>query len=192
MFQWSSWLQPQDQETQTVGVSIERFCIMCYPNKCDVSLWICSIGQFFSVFGVLLFLTVLGRAAFVLPLSALSNYCTKSPNTKISPHHQVQTTHLLLWILDGYLTGSLHSCGLYVCISLHPNDKSQNLKPICEELMYNWIKGLDRPLIVQSTVVSFVFSYLFRILGDEGLNQVAFRGPPTLCNRKSLPIFLAT
>jgi NhaP-type Na+/H+ and K+/H+ antiporter len=32
---------------------------------------------------------VLGRAAFVLPLSALSNYCTKSPNTKISPHHQV-------------------------------------------------------------------------------------------------------
>jgi hypothetical protein len=137
MFQWSSWLQPQEQETQTVGVSIERFCIMCYPNKCDVSLWICSIGEFFSIFGVLLFLTVLGRAAFVLPLSALSNYCTKSPNTKISPNHQVQTTHLLLWILDEYLTESLYSCGLCVCISLHPNDKSQNLKLICEELMYN-------------------------------------------------------
>jgi hypothetical protein len=163
---------------------------MCYPNKCDVSLWICSIGQFFSLFGVLLFLTVLGRAAFVLPLSALSNYCTKSPTTKISPHHQVQTTHLLLRILDEYLTGSLHSCGLCVCISLHPNDKSQNLKLICEEPMYNL--DLDRPLIVQSTVVSFVFSYLFRSLGDEGLNQLAFRGPPTLCNRKSLPIFLAT
>lgn len=26
---------------------------------------------------------------------------------------------------------------VYVCISLHPNDKSQNLKLICEELMYN-------------------------------------------------------
>ncbi|CAK9194644.1 unnamed protein product [Sphagnum troendelagicum] len=58
----------------------------------DVDKWKMSktsIGQFFSLFGVLLFLTVLGRAAFVLPLSALSNYCTKSPNTKISPHHQV-------------------------------------------------------------------------------------------------------
>jgi sodium/hydrogen exchanger 8 len=58
----------------------------------DVDKWKMSktsIGQFFSLFGVLLFLTVLGRAAFVLPLSALSNYCTKSPTTKISPHHQV-------------------------------------------------------------------------------------------------------
>jgi hypothetical protein len=26
---------------------------------------------------------------------------------------------------------------VYVCISLHPNDKSQNLRLICEELMYN-------------------------------------------------------
>jgi hypothetical protein len=83
---------------------------------------------------------------------------------------------------------------VYVCVfhciqMINPKTWNWSVKSWCT----TWIKGLDRPLILQSTVVPFVFSYLFRILGDEGLNQVAFRGlpTPTLCNRKSLPIFLA-
>ncbi|CAM6039506.1 unnamed protein product [Sphagnum compactum] len=58
----------------------------------DVDKWRTSktsVGEFLGLFGILLLLVLVGRAAFVFPLSALSNYWTKSPTTKISIRHQV-------------------------------------------------------------------------------------------------------
>jgi sodium/hydrogen exchanger 8 len=58
----------------------------------DVDKWRMSktsVGEFLGLFGILLLLVLVGRAAFVFPLSALSNYWTKSPTTKISLRHQV-------------------------------------------------------------------------------------------------------
>jgi hypothetical protein len=49
----------------------------------------CSVGQSFGLFSTLLVLILVGRAAFVFPLSALSNYMCKSANTKIGVRQQV-------------------------------------------------------------------------------------------------------
>jgi len=47
------------------------------------------LGQSFGLFSTLLVLILVGRAAFVFPLSALSNYIRKSSNTKIGIRQQV-------------------------------------------------------------------------------------------------------
>ncbi|XP_024375203.1 sodium/hydrogen exchanger 3 isoform X2 [Physcomitrium patens] len=48
-----------------------------------------SFTESAGLFGSLLFLVLLGRAAFVFPLSALSNYSTKSPDAKINLRQMV-------------------------------------------------------------------------------------------------------
>jgi hypothetical protein len=49
----------------------------------------CSVGQSFGLFSTLLVFILVGRAAFVFPLSALSNYMCKSASTKIGVRQQV-------------------------------------------------------------------------------------------------------
>jgi sodium/hydrogen exchanger 8 len=79
----------------------------------DVDKWRMSktsVGEFLGLFGILLLLVLVGRAAFVFPLSALSNYWTKSPTTKISLRHQVPTANLCM---DGcFLIESFLLCGM--------------------------------------------------------------------------------
>ncbi|KAH9572271.1 hypothetical protein CY35_02G138800 [Sphagnum magellanicum] len=58
----------------------------------DVDKWkmaTTTLGQSFGLFSTLLVLILVGRAAFVFPLSALSNYIRKSSNTKIGIRQQV-------------------------------------------------------------------------------------------------------
>ncbi|CAM6008146.1 unnamed protein product, partial [Sphagnum balticum] len=58
----------------------------------DVDKWkmaSTTLGQSFGLFSTLLVLILVGRAAFVFPLSALSNYIRKSSNTKIGIRQQV-------------------------------------------------------------------------------------------------------
>jgi hypothetical protein len=75
-----------------------------------LSHYVCSVGEFLGLFGILLLLVLVGRAAFVFPLSALSNYWTKSPTTKISLRHQVPTANLCM---DGcFLIESFLLCGM--------------------------------------------------------------------------------
>jgi sodium/hydrogen exchanger 8 len=60
----------------------------------DVDKWkmaTTTLGQSFGLFSTLLVLILVGRAAFVFPLSALSNYIRKSSNTKIGIRQQVLT-----------------------------------------------------------------------------------------------------
>lgn len=75
---------------------IEVFCLVViawgllkYKNSIDGSFVICSFKESAGLFGSLLGLILLGRAAFVFPLSALSNYTTKSPTAKINFRQQV-------------------------------------------------------------------------------------------------------
>ncbi|KAH9305083.1 hypothetical protein KI387_009487, partial [Taxus chinensis] len=58
-----------------------------------------STGTFFGIFSSVLSLVLLGRAAFVFPLSALSNYMQRgTPNTSITFRHQKSSSaiHLIL------------------------------------------------------------------------------------------------
>ncbi|KAH9576528.1 hypothetical protein CY35_01G166900 [Sphagnum magellanicum] len=48
-----------------------------------------TVGQSFGLSSTLLVLILVGRAAFVFPLSALSNYMRKSANTKIGVRQQI-------------------------------------------------------------------------------------------------------
>jgi hypothetical protein len=59
----------------------------------------CSVGQSFGLFSTLLVLILVGRAAFVFPLSALSNYMCKSANTKIGIRQQVPALPLVNYAL---------------------------------------------------------------------------------------------
>jgi hypothetical protein len=59
----------------------------------------CSVGQSFGLFSTLLVLILVGRAAFVFPLSALSNYMCKSANTKIGVRQQVPALPLVNYAL---------------------------------------------------------------------------------------------
>lgn len=90
-------------------ICVERFA-SCAILMSVLSHYVCSVGEFLGLFGILLLLVLVGRAAFVFPLSALSNYWTKSPTTKISLRHQVPTANLCM---DGcFLIESFLLCGM--------------------------------------------------------------------------------
>ncbi len=90
-------------------ICVERFA-SCAILMSVLSHYVCSVGEFLGRFGILLLLVLVGRAAFVFPLSALSNYWTKSPTTKISLRHQVPTANLCM---DGcFLIESFLLCGM--------------------------------------------------------------------------------
>lgn len=61
----------------------------------------CRFKESAGLFGSLLALILIGRAAFVFPLSALSNYSTKSAATKINGRQQVlsqSSFYYLSWV----------------------------------------------------------------------------------------------
>lgn len=58
-----------------------------------------SPGKSVAVSSILLGLVLLGRAAFVFPLSFLSNLAKKSPNDKISFREQVRICPFFQWLL---------------------------------------------------------------------------------------------
>eukprot|EP00246_Nothoceros_aenigmaticus_P008932 TRINITY_DN241_c1_g1_i2.p1 TRINITY_DN241_c1_g1~~TRINITY_DN241_c1_g1_i2.p1 ORF type:complete len:317 (-),score=29.29 TRINITY_DN241_c1_g1_i2:33-983(-) len=58
----------------------------------DVHVWkigATSVGETAGIFGTLLTAVLVGRAAFVFPLSALANFLRKSPTTKIAFKQQI-------------------------------------------------------------------------------------------------------
>jgi NhaP-type Na+/H+ or K+/H+ antiporter len=59
-----------------------------------------TVGQSFGLSSSLLVLILVGRAAFVFPLSALSNYMCKSANTKIGVRQQVPALPLVNYALS--------------------------------------------------------------------------------------------
>ncbi len=101
MWAWMPWMStngkwPQQREFYaSLGIFlVSCFCrlavayIITSSHCCGV---LGSLGQSFGLFSTLLVLILVGRAAFVFPLSALSNYIRKSSNTKIGIRQQVLT-----------------------------------------------------------------------------------------------------
>ncbi len=101
---WMPWMLtngkwPQQREFYaSLGIFlVSSFCrlavayIITSSHCCGV---LGSLGQSFGLFSTLLVLILVGRAAFVFPLSALSNYIRKSSNTKIGIRQQVLTPYM--------------------------------------------------------------------------------------------------
>lgn len=65
------------------------FVFRDFANHFLILFWTFSAGNYFGLFMTLIVLILVGRAAFVFPLSALSNYMRKSSDTKITFRQQV-------------------------------------------------------------------------------------------------------
>uniref|UniRef100_A0A7N0VLS7 Sodium/hydrogen exchanger n=1 Tax=Kalanchoe fedtschenkoi TaxID=63787 RepID=A0A7N0VLS7_KALFE len=77
----------------TFSFIAETFIFLCVGmDALDVEKWKMSklsIGTGFGIYGTLILLILVGRAAFVFPLSVLSNYMTRSTSSSITFNHQV-------------------------------------------------------------------------------------------------------
>jgi hypothetical protein len=78
------------QYPSTSGITAGVFCLKYVP-----SMFVgCSFGTLMGIYSTLLFLILLGRAAFVFPLSVLSNYMNRKAERTavITFKHQVSIT----------------------------------------------------------------------------------------------------
>lgn len=143
-------------------ICVERFA-SCAILMSVLSHYVCSVGEFLGLFGILLLLVLVGRAAFVFPLSALSNYWTKSPTTKISLRHQVPTANLCMdgcFLIESFLLCGM--CSLVTHYKIWIKRFQHKGWTVYEELRTTWIKSLGKPVIDQELLCVLVLIQNFR------------------------------
>lgn len=84
------WIWCHDLYIVTLFSTLQPFVTHSQVMKMKAFSWACSLRVIFGICSATLLLVLLGRAAFVFPLSALSNYMSaKEENSSITLRHQV-------------------------------------------------------------------------------------------------------